>query len=122
MGYEIVLVCGGRDFSDRRLMAEWLVGRPPMPHLVIHDGARGADRMAGEIANENGIHAAEVKALWDFYPRKGPDNAGSLRNAAMLRLKPDRVLAFPGGRGTANCITQAERLGIPVEVVTEDDQ
>jgi hypothetical protein len=30
---------------------------------------------------------------------------------------PDRVLAFPGGRGTRNMVFQAKRAGVPVEEI-----
>jgi ABC-type Fe3+-hydroxamate transport system substrate-binding protein len=32
--------------------------------------------------------------------------------------KPDLVVAFPGGRGTANMIEQAEQAGVPVRRIT----
>ena len=34
------------------------------------------------------------------------------------RGKPDLVIAFPGGRGTEDMVTRAERAGIPVRRVT----
>lgn len=110
----IVLVCGGRDFKDCWAVTRALVEEGPIPSLVIHGGAPGADRLADEVARFNGIHVAVVNALWGHYGAKA---AGPLRNAAMLRLSPDKVIAFPGGRGTENCIGQAEEVGIPVERV-----
>lgn len=115
-----VLVCGGRDYDDRQAVERRLAQRP-FPSLVIHGGsgyvrqgkAYGADYLAAQVAYSFGIHVAEVRALWDAYGRQ----AGPLRNAAMLRLQPDLVLAFRGGRGTENCIAQAEAAGIRVERV-----
>lgn len=43
----------------------------------------------------------------------GP-GAGPRRNQAMLHLA-EKVVAFPGGKGTANCVRQARALGLPVE-------
>jgi hypothetical protein len=41
--------------------------------------------------------------------------AGPIRNARMLEEgKPDIVIAFPGGRGTANMIEQAHAAGVEV--------
>jgi hypothetical protein len=41
--------------------------------------------------------------------------AGPRRNRRMLvAFKPDVVLAFPGGAGTASCCAVARELGIPV--------
>jgi hypothetical protein len=106
-----ILVCGGRDYSDERCVERVLIEEPPVPSLVIAGGAPGADRLTRRVCRRHGIHVAEVEALWRFYGKP----AGHLRNAAMLRLEPDKVIAFPGGRGTEDCIAQAEALGIPVE-------
>lgn len=41
--------------------------------------------------------------------------AGPLRNVKMIEEgKPDVVIAFPGGHGTANMVALAEASGIPV--------
>jgi hypothetical protein len=32
----------------------------------------------------------------------------------MLEWKPDLVIAFPGGRGTADMVKQAKAAGVPV--------
>jgi hypothetical protein len=55
-------------------------------------------------------------AQWDRYG----EAAGPIRNAWMLEFgKPDLVVAFPGGRGTADMISKARKAGIEVcEVVT----
>ena len=39
---------------------------------------------------------------------------GPKRNQMMLDQKPDIVLAFPGGRGTADMIARAEQAGVEV--------
>ena len=110
-----VLVCGGRDFLDRSVIGPVIDALDPGEDVVIHGGANGADSLAGLLARQRGIHTAQVIALWRLH---GPA-AGPLRNQAMLHLCPDKVIAFPGGRGTENCIKQAEALGIPVERVVE---
>lgn len=113
----IVLVCGGRDFTDGAMVAGALSFLRPQD-LLIHGGCRdrsdhkrGADWLADAAARYNGVHVAVVEALWGYYDKQG----GPLRNQAMLCLRPDKVIAFPGGRGTENCIRQAEEAGIPVE-------
>ena len=60
-------------------------------------------RLVGLAAN--GVVVEEFKADWDKFGRA----AGPIRNAQMLREgKPDLVVAFPGGRGTANMVAQAK--------------
>jgi UDP-N-acetylmuramoylalanine-D-glutamate ligase len=42
-------------------------------------------------------------------------SAGHIRNQQMLdESKPDIVIAFPGGRGTANMIKRAKKAGVEV--------
>ena len=108
-----VLVCGGRKFEDARLMRKHLSEVLNSDDIVIHGGATGADAHADAEARALGVHVARVDALWGAYGR----SAGPRRNRAMLALKPDKVIAFPGGIGTENCIKQAEALGIDVEEV-----
>ncbi len=53
-------------------------------------------------------------ANWDEYPRR----AGIIRNREMLEHKPDAVIAFEGGPGTANMVKIADRAGIAVYRIT----
>ena len=108
-----VLVCGGRDFVDHarvRAVLDHYHNDNPFS-VVIHGAARGADTLAAEWADARSIRVLPFPADWDGHGR----SAGHIRNAQMLREgKPDVVIAFPGGRGTANMIDQAERAGVPV--------
>lgn len=104
-----LLVCGGRDFTDR----DWLysVLDDIKPAVVIHGAAPGADTLAGDWAKERGVPVEAYPADWDKHGRA----AGPIRNSRMLREgKPDLVLAFPGGRGTANMVKQAGQAGVGV--------
>jgi hypothetical protein len=86
------------------------------PLTVIQGGAPGADRWAREWAHQQTpaqeVALVNVPADWE----KWGTAAGPKRNQMMLDQKPDIVLAFPGGRGTADMIARAEQAG--VEVVT----
>jgi len=104
-----ILVCGGRDYNDTNKINQTLTELAP--NCVIHGGARGADILAAQWAKSKGIPAVEVLANWDYYQKA----AGPIRNKWMLEFcEPDIVVAFPGGRGTANMIEQAEAKGIKV--------
>lgn len=108
-----VLVCGGRDFTDAVTLGSWLGGihKKQRIALLIHGGARGADFMAGEFAKWAGIPVKEYPADWDAHGRA----AGPIRNQRMLdEGKPDLVVAFDGGRGTADMIDRAEKAGVRV--------
>lgn len=107
-----VLVCGGRDYWDKATIRKELA--EVKPTSVIHGAARGADTLAGEVAEAMGVPVEEYPARWNDYGKA----AGPIRNQAMLeRGKPDLVLAFPGGNGTADMVQRARKAGVPVRVV-----
>lgn len=110
-----VLVCGSRDWHRADLVREKL-RQLPRGTTVIHGGARGADRMAGTIADAYGFDVQVYPAEWSRYGRA----AGPVRNRLMLEQKPDLVIAFQKNRsaGTQHMIDIALRAGVQVDVVT----
>lgn len=109
-----VLVCGGRDFNDALTLGSWLGGihknNGPIT-LLIEGGAKGADYMARKFAEWQGIPTKTFPADWDQHGKA----AGPIRNKQMLdEGKPDLVVAFEGGRGTANMIELAKKAGVKV--------
>lgn len=50
------------------------------------------------------------------------EGAGPIRNSFMLALGPDLVLAFPGGRGTADMVRQASEAGVAFDCVGTDGE
>ncbi len=109
-----VLVCGGRRFNDSLTLGSWLGGLHNNHGgitLLIEGGAPGADFMARKFAEWKGIPTQTVEADWKSHGRA----AGPIRNRKMLEVgKPDLVVAFEGGKGTANMIEQATAAGIRV--------
>lgn len=116
-----VAVTGGRDHvitheEDKRFRAllqeKWLSGG--VIHLVVlHGNARGVDQEAARIAELCGFPAVPFEAPWDTLGRVHRAVAGPLRNWMMLKAA-DLLVAFEGGRGTANCVKQAGELGVEV--------
>lgn len=108
-----VLICGGRFFSDKDLFNLHMADFYKKNNIseIIQGGARGADYLAkrwGEIAN---IPIKEFLPDWETHGKK----AGILRNQQMLdEGKPEIVLAFPGGSGTADMVRRAKKAGITV--------
>lgn len=131
-----VLVCGSRGWTDRDKMRQELdaasdiggLGEmahmvidkvPPQEMVIIHGNARGADKMAGEIAEELGYQVEVYPADWAKYGKQ----AGFIRNQQMLREgKPDMCIAFWDGksRGTLDMIERAKAAGHKVMVVKGD--
>ena len=113
-----VLVTGGRDFTNAALMA-WVlwdvqVTLGPITE-IIHGDATGADHLAGNWAFDSRIPSTCEQADWNQGPQGGPE-----RNARMVAMNPDLVVAFPGGTGTADCVRKAKAAGIEVRVVPPD--
>lgn len=105
-----VLVCGGRDYDDAKHLDSVLWRHWPYD-LLIEGGARGADRLAATWARFNDVPVRTFPADWRTYGKR----AGHIRNGDMLFIgKPDLVIAFPGGRGTADMVAQARAAGVRV--------
>lgn len=106
---ETWLICGGRAFADQGMfdaIMSHLVATRGCPRTIVHGGARGADAMAGEWGNRMGIDVVACPADWWNHGK----NAGPLRNEGMLMgHRPKVVVAFPGGRGTADLIRRAKK-------------
>lgn len=112
-----ILVCGSRTVRDRDLVFRVLDELRDVNGVdsVIEGCARGPDIFAEAWAGERGIAVEHFPADWDAHGKA----AGHIRNAAMLRERPDLVVAFWDGRssGTAGTIKGAEKLGLSVVVV-----
>jgi len=108
-----VLVTGGRDFDDQNLVdttLNRLHSESPI-HCLIHGGAKGADQAAGDWARVNNVHKIECPSDWRRYGRA----AGPIRNKSMLdNHRPDLLVAFPGGKGTAHMIGLARKARIKI--------
>jgi hypothetical protein len=110
-----VLVCGGRDYSNMPLVFATLhdLNYAHGITTIIHGAASGADEIADKWAKERRIPCAVFRADWCQYGK----SAGPRRNREMLLHKPDLVVAFPGGRGTADMVRAAKAAGVPVQEV-----
>lgn len=83
----------------------------PTDIVIIHGGAKGADSAAGDFANINFCQEEAFSANWKRYGQR----AGYVRNKKMLdQGRPDLVVAFPGGKGTANMVKLAKAAGVKV--------
>lgn len=120
-----VLVCGGRTFGvepagcdletaakalaeviDLSRVLDFLHAHTPIS-CIIEGAAKGADTLAKGWAHKRSVPVEEYPANWKKYGRR----AGYLRNQQMLAEgKPEIVVAFPGGRGTANMVELARKV------------
>ncbi len=123
-----VVVTGGRDFNRSEPgtinVADRTLFHGEMRALLAVHGSNlslaqgfcptGADAFAREWARNVSIPMRDYRPNWE---RDGKA-AGPIRNKRMLEdFRPHLVLAFPGGRGTADCCRRAEAMGITVRRV-----
>lgn len=120
-----IIVCGGRDFTDHVFLFETLdaLHKERPITLVIEGGQRtrtasqghqivgGADYWGMRWAKRCNIPFVTVRAEWKIHGNA----AGPIRNQQMLNdHKPDVVVAFPGGDGTADMVHKAKKYNTEV--------
>lgn len=129
----VVVAGGGRDLdwsSDRVALALRQAVSGRLVQLLLHGGARGADRAIAAAAHRLGWPVEAIPAQWARYGLA----AGPVRNGQMIRRATEEaaahtrtaptgvlVIAFPGSSGTASLLQQARRLQghtpLPIEVI-----
>lgn len=108
-----LLVCGGRHYDDADAVRGELDGAHGTGPLtvLIHGGLAGIGTAAEAWAREHNVHVVRYPPNWTLLGNK----AEAHRNAFMLAdSRPDMVLAFPGGRDTAELVRTARAAGLPV--------
>lgn len=118
-----LIVSGGRYFNDVALLWRTLdeIHKETSVRLLVEGASDdvtgpyiGADFWAHEWALARQVPCIRERAEW----KKLGKAAGPIRNGNMIRgYLPNRLIAFPGGPGTANMISQAEKAGIAVQIV-----
>jgi hypothetical protein len=122
-----VLVCGGRDCTDEEFVWTHLdrIHAERGIWLVIEGGQRtrkngklvgGVDLHACRWSYRQGLPGLRFDADWHAHGKA----AGPIRNQRMLdEGKPDLVVAFPGGKGTADMMRRARAAGVEVIEVAD---
>jgi hypothetical protein len=117
-----VLVTGSRTWTDQdavyKALADAVRPVPADQNVIIVHGCcqTGADQMAHEWARGYGATIEAHPANWVKHGR----SAGPRRNAEMVNLGADIVLAFikDGSRGASHTAALAEKAGITVRRFT----
>jgi hypothetical protein len=111
-----VAVTGGRDYTPtpEDYAAFWRLWDTAGATELHHGDSRGVDRL---VAAEMRRRRPEVKVIahaadWNAYGKK----AGPFRNQEMM-ASATALIVFPGGVGTANCVSVACRQGKPVHYI-----
>lgn len=111
-----MLFCGSRDWRDEYAIWEQLE-KLPEGTVIVHGAARGADTIAGAVAERMGFEVEAYPAEW----RKFGRSAGPIRNRQMADSGIDLCVAFhediANSRGTADMVNVCRKRGIPVEII-----
>lgn len=107
----ILAVTGGRHLEDREMVYKKLDQLKAIIDfsLLVHGGATGADQLASDWCRERGMTEVRYKADWDAYGK----SAGPRRNQEMANAA-DGLVAFPGGRGTADMMRRCQARMLPI--------
>lgn len=128
-----VLIFGSRKWTDSTVMECYLAGLedwtpPDEKVIVIHGAQRGADQLAGGIAEQCGYEVMAFEADW---PVKGSPKwafavAGHDRNQRMLdEGRPEIAVGFKNffdwslsQGGSEDMAKRCKAAGVPVYIVT----
>ena len=110
-----VIIAGGRDFvpSDSNYIELTALLLEIKASEVVCGMATGADTFGASIGKKLGLPIKEFPAEWFKYGR----SAGPKRNKEMAQYA-DVLIAYPGGRGTANMKKEAEKAGLKILSLT----
>lgn len=126
-----IIVAGGRDFKNYKLLSDTImkylgdidgVGIVDNPNQIkfISGAAKGADSLGEQFAYTWGYDVIRFQADWDRFGK----SAGYRRNAEMAKYASEEnnvgvLIAFWDGKshGTKHMIDLAKRYGLKVHVV-----
>jgi SLOG family YspA-like protein len=105
-----ILITGSRTWTDNTVIRDALAPYRSPGAVLVHGGARGADRIAAAIWRRWGLLVEAHPADWSIERA-----AGVIRNRRMVALGADVCLAFirEHSRGATHCADTAENAGIP---------
>jgi hypothetical protein len=134
-----IIICGGRWVTDRETVdkyLDYLVDRYGDELVIFQGGAPGADTLAKEYCERNGVRCETFEAEWD---ECGPDcppahmkqnsrgdlyckSAGHRRNTKMLQAGAKAVTAFVDrplhkSSGTQNMVEQAKAADVWTRII-----
>lgn len=122
-----VIVAGGRDFNDYRLLKHHLdmMRRAILANDVADDmevvcgKAKGADSLGERWAKQNHVGVAEFPANWNRQPDGSYDRAAGHKRNRKMGDYADTLIAFWDGKssGTKGMIDYAKEKGLNVFIV-----
>lgn len=131
-------ICGSRDIDDYdliKLAIELGIAELKIkPTTIIHGGAKGVDKIAGEICKSKGYNVVAMPANWNNIKDKDPKYiktnnwgkkyncmAGFERNKEMVDIADALIAINLGTNGTNDSIKRAKERGIPLYIYVPDE-
>lgn len=103
-------VTGGRDYDGWNAVIHALI-QMPADAVLVHGACTGADSLCVDWwGNIRGRRCEPHPADWEKHGKA----AGPLRNQEMVDSGLDLLIAFPGGRGTADMVQRATKAGVRI--------
>lgn len=119
MSFGRIAVIGSRTFNDYDLLRDTILSKfnPSDIQEIVSGGARGADKLGEQFAQEFGLKTNIFLPDWERYGKR----AGFIRNTDIIK-NSDLVFAFwdEKSTGTLNSINTAKKLNIPVIIIPYD--
>ena len=129
-----VIVAGGRDFKDYKLLKSKLdviLANKSKTHkiIIVSGNAEGADKLGEKYADERGYDKEIYPADWNDLTAipckikirsdgtKYNCLAGFNRNKTLVDVGDSLVAFWNGSNGTASTIKLAKKKGIPVRII-----
>lgn len=97
-------ITGGRHFKDESLVMHIIDMLLDNHTIMVGDCPTGVDHYV-----QKHFDCIIFKADWESYGLA----AGPIRNGELIE-HADILIAFPGGKGTEDCVRQAKKRGVAV--------
>jgi len=122
----VIIVCGDRYWNDFKEIDKFLdyiqLEFKAKDITIVHGKSKGADSIAGYLANLKGMVVVPEAADWFKYGKK----AGPIRNQVMIdKYHPDMIVGFHDdyehSKGTKDMLTRGKNHNVYTVLVTHKE-
>ena len=111
-----VIVAGGRDFFDYKLLCKklYIILSKKENVIIVSGEAKGADKLGERYAREHNLAISSFPAIWNQHGSR----AGFIRNEEMAK-NADACVCFWDGKsvGTKHMIQTAETMKLKLRII-----
>ena len=110
-----ILICGDRDYTNERRIL-YFVKTLPADTVVIHNGSRGAGKIAADAATARRLKVETYEADWDHYKHTTALTAHNKR--LIEESRPDAIVVFHPNIKTSRCTLNMTQCAYRMSVRT----